>query len=144
MGECGCTSQDERYWFPAPGRKLYLLTIHGGCRYCGSPAGVCVERIDRLHASLRDYKADYTDGELLFVDWGDSVGAAVVTSHEKREFIKAMLPHLVGVRSADFGNNGAFDEDGADVLLADAYSDAVYRPRLVKPVETLAPLDPTG
>lgn len=136
MGECGCVGNDERYWFPAPNNGIYLLTISGGCTDCCAPPGVTVELVERGKKS-REWKERewYIDGELQFQDWGNgNKGAAVVTGFEKHEFIKALLPHLVGVDSKKMGENGAIDESGADVILDEMYEDAMFRPRIISQV----------
>lgn len=125
MCECGCTSNDERYWFPAPGSCVYLLTITRGCVDCDAAAGVSIELITK--SDFRKYHREFVDGELKFEDWSDSRGVAIVTGFRKHEFVKAMLPNFVGTELTMF-EGGVIDEVSAEVLLEEAYEDSVVRP----------------
>lgn len=124
MCECGCTSNDERFLFPAPGGKVYMLTLSRGCASCDSPSGVIIERISKsdIHAKEPDL---YTDGELKFETWNDTEGVAIVTGLRKHEFVNALKESLVGV---EVGEDGALDEIGAEVILEEAYDDSVVKP----------------
>lgn len=123
MCECGCTANDERYVFPAPGRKVYVLTLSRGCVECDAPSGVTIERIDR-----GTLLPDFIDGELKFEDWRDSEGVAIVTGLLKHEFVEALLPQLVGTSASEMGDNGVIDEAGAEVMLEEMYADAQVKP----------------
>jgi hypothetical protein len=138
MCECGCTSNDLRYWFPAPGKQVYLLTLSKWCVDCDGPSGVSIELIDKSHFMFRD-RADYLDGELKFADWSDSKGVAIVTGMRQHEFVKALTPHLVGVSAEDMGDDGVIDEVGAEVLLEEAYQDSQLKPRIVQPAKERGP-----
>lgn len=124
MCECGCTSNDLRYWFPAPGNNVYILTLSHGCTDCDAPSGITIERIDKKSNLWRD-REDYLDGELEFSKWPDSEGAVVITGMLKHEFVKALTPHLIETDLDEL------DEIGAEVLLEEAYEDSVTKPRIV-------------
>lgn len=132
MCECGCTSNDERYEFPAPKGDRYILTLSGCCTDCDAPAGITIERIDSK-AYWRYREMEMLNGELPFSQWPDSKGVAIVTGMRSDEFTKALLSHLVGISSDDMGEDGLIDEDGADVILDEMYEDAQFRPTLVIP-----------
>lgn len=134
MGECGCTSNDERYKFPGPGKSFYILTLSGGCLSCDAPPGVSIEHI-KPGTHLHEYysERDYYDGPLKFEKWSDSEGVGIVTGMTRQEFVAATQKHLIGVNSKDLGEDGAFDEMGAEVLLDEMYEDATARPKLVTP-----------
>lgn len=130
MCECGCPGSWQRYTFPGPGGSIYLLTLAGACENCDAPSGVSIERLKR-GAWLRKYveeNPDHIDGPLKFESWPNqgSEGVGIVTGFRKHEFIKALLPHLVGLSDED----GKIDECGADVILEEMYSDAVVKPHL--------------
>lgn len=134
MCECGCTSNDDRYTFPGPGKSFYLLTLSGHCVECDAPSGVSIEQIEPSNVLYKEYKrGEFSNGPLLFESWPDSKGAAVVVGMRRHEFIKALLSHLVGVSSDDMGEDGKIDEAGADVILEEMYDDAQVRPQLVTP-----------
>jgi hypothetical protein len=126
MCECGCTSNDMRYLFPAPGNKVYMLTLSRGCVDCDGPAGVTIERLSKsdIHYTQRE---DYTDGELKFEKWAYSEGVAIITGFLKHEFVKKLSPLLVGT------NIEAADEIDAEVLLEELYDASVMKPQLVEP-----------
>lgn len=129
MCECGCTSNDLRYWFPAPGKKLYMLTLSNACVDCDAPSGVTIELIgpNDIHYKNRE---DYTDGELKFADWSDTKGVAIVTGFRRHEFIKAITPHLIDTDLDEL------DEIGAEVLLEEAYEDSVVKPHFPPAIST--------
>ena len=127
MCECGCTANDRRYTFPAPGRTAYLLTLSGGCVECDAPSGVSIERIS-MSDMIWKQREEFTDGALKFEKWSDSEGVAIITGLRKHEFVKALLPQLVGVSAEDMGEGGVIDESGAEVILEEMYEDAQVRP----------------
>ena len=131
MCECGCTSSDERYSFPGPGKSFYVLTLSRGCVECDAPSGVTIEHIKPGKFLYDDkvYREELIEGELEFQDWRDSEGVAIVTGMLRHEFIKALQPHLVGT---DVGEDGTIDEIGAEVLLEEAYEDSVVKPHFPK------------
>lgn len=121
MCECGCTSNDHRYWFPARGNEVYILTLSGGCTECDAPSGVSIERISQGSSLWKD-RRDYLDGKLKFEKWPDSHGVAIVAGMRRHEFIKALTPHLIETDLDEL------DEIGAEVLLEEAYEDSVVKP----------------
>lgn len=134
MCECGCTMNDDRYTFPAPGKSFYLLTLSKACCECDAPSGVTIERIDPSNVLYKDYKrGDFTSGPLSFEKWTDSVGVAIITGMRTHEFIKATQSHLIGVSSHEMGEGGRIDECGAEVILEEMYQDAQVRPFLATP-----------
>lgn len=135
MCECVCVANDDRYTFPGPGKSFYLLTLSGGCISCDAPSGVSIERVkpgDFLHKYVKENRDTYTCGELSFEKWSDSEGVGIVTGFRQHEFIAALLSHLVGVSSDEMGEDGKIDEDGADVILEEMFSDAVVKPHFPK------------
>jgi hypothetical protein len=135
MCECGCTGNDEHYTFPGPGKTFYILTLSGGCTgECDAGPGVTIERIkpgDFMHS--KENREAFTDGPLKFEKWPDSEGVAICTGPRQHEFIDSIKSHLIGVSSAELGDDaGTFDEIGAETLLEEAYPDSVYRPRFPK------------
>jgi hypothetical protein len=118
MCECGCTSNDERYLFPAPGNEVYMLTISGGCTDCDAGPGITIERFDKSNYWWEH--REYLEGKLKFEKWSDTKGVAIITGHRKREFVKAILPHLVG---ADVS-----DEIACEVAIEEAYAASMVRP----------------
>lgn len=128
MCECGCTSNDLRYWFPAPDNEVYILTLTRGCVECDGPSGVSIERISKSDMLWKD-RRDYLDGKLKFEKWSDSHGVAIITGMLKHEFVKALTPHLTGT---ELGDDGSIDEIGAEVLLEEAYEDSVVKPHFPK------------
>ena len=132
MCECGCTSNDDRFSFPGPGKSFYILTLSGGCVDCDAPSGVSIELIEPENVMFIDYRrGEFLNGKLKFEKWPDSKGAAIVTGLRKHEFVKALMSHLVGVSSDEMGENGKIDEPGADVILDEMYEDSQVRPKLV-------------
>jgi hypothetical protein len=133
MGECGCSSMDERYKFEGPNRSFYILTLSGACQYCDSPPGICIEKIEPNNILYKEYcKGEFLDGDLIFEKWSDSQGVAIITGMLKHEFIKSTLSHLIGVDSKEMGENGIIDEFGADVICEEMYADTLVKPRIVK------------
>lgn len=124
MCECGCTSNDERYLFPAPGNKVYMLTLSKGCIECDAPSGITIERISKsdIHYQNRE---DYTDGELTFAKWPYGEGVAIITGMLRHEFVNALKVHIVGT---DVGEDGTIDEIGAEILLEEVFEDSQVRP----------------
>lgn len=132
MGECGCSYNDDRYTLPGPGESFYIVTLHGGCTECPSPPGISIERIDPGNVLWSEYKqGKFTDGTLPLEQWRDSVGVAITVGMGRSEFVKAMIPHLVGVDSREMGEGGKIDECGADVIADEMYEDSVFRPKLM-------------
>lgn len=125
MCECGCTSNNLLYWFPAPDDDVYILTITGGCVHCDGPAGISIERIDKSHM-LWKHRRDFLDGKLRFAKWPESRGCAIVTGMLQHEFVKAITPHLIGTDLEEI------DEIAAGVLLEEAYGDSVVKPHFPK------------
>lgn len=136
MCECGCTSNDQKYLFPAPGNKVYMLTLSSGCVGCDAPSGVTIERIPKTDLHYRERK-DYTDGELKFEQWAYSEGVAIVTGMLRHEFIDALKGQVIGRRPSDLADDdtGLIDDAGADVWLEEMYDDSVVKPRIVEPVK---------
>lgn len=133
MCECGCVSNDERLVFPGPRKAIYILSLHGGCVECDSPAAITIELIEPTDSLYREYKSgDFIDGKLAFEQWPDSQGVAIKTGMLRSEFIAALRPHLVGVGPEMFGDTGAIDDSGADVILEEAYEDAQVRPQVLE------------
>lgn len=129
MGECGCTMNDRKYWFPGPGRFLYLLTLSAGCIDCDAPSGVTIELLKPGDfMAERKHLDEFTEGPLPFEKWSDSMGVAVVAGLRRHEFVAKLRSHLVGVDSNELGTDGVLDEDGADVILEEAYEDSVVMP----------------
>lgn len=135
MGECGCVEQDDRYWFPAPKNQVYVLTISGGCTDCCAPPGITIELISKDGCEWKE-REWYLNGELKLQDWNYKKGVAVITGHERCEFIDKLRSFLVGVDSRAMGEKGKIDAAGADVILDEMYEDAMFRPRLVEPVKS--------
>lgn len=133
MGECGCTSNDDHYWFPAPKNQVYVLTISGGCTDCCVPPGITIELISKNGMEWKE-REWWITGELQFADWGYKKGAAVVTGFDRHDFIAALRHNLIGVDSRELGESGKIDAAGADVILEEMYEDAMFRPRLVEEV----------
>src|SRR6185436_10172240 len=125
MCECGCTSNDLRYWFPAPHNDVYIITLTRGCVACDSPSGVSIERIKTWDGLWKD-RRDCLDGKLKFEKWPDSQGVAIVTGMLKHEFVKALAPHLIDTDLDEL------DKSGAEVLLEEAYEDSVVKPHFPK------------
>jgi hypothetical protein len=121
MCECGCTSNDLRYWFPAPDNDVYIITLTRGCVECDGASGVSIERISKGDMLWKD-RRDYLDGKLKFEKWPDSRGVAIITGMLKHEFVKALAPHLIATDLHEL------DEIGAEVLLEEAYNDSVVKP----------------
>jgi hypothetical protein len=122
MCECGCVANDEKYWFPAPGDDVYILTLTKGCVSCDAAAGVSIELISKKDLMWK-HRRDYLDGKLKFKKWADSGGVAIITGFRKHEFVNAIKSHLIGTPIKEL------DEIGAEVLLEEAYEDSVVRPR---------------
>jgi hypothetical protein len=120
MCECGCTSNDERYSFPGPGKTLYLLTLSKGCESCDAGPGITIERFQRKAST---FDLEFIDGTLPFEEWPDSEGVAIICGFRKHEFVKAMRQHLTDTPVDEL------DESGAEVVLEEMYSDSVFRPR---------------
>lgn len=141
MCECGCTSNDSKYLFPAPGNKVYMLTLSGGCVDCDAPSGVTIERISKSDLHVR-HKDDYTDGDLKFENWRDSEGVAIVTGMLQHEFVAALKGQLVGVNPSDLADDesGLIDDAGAETLLEEMYDDSTVKPHIVEPAEISAPV----
>lgn len=134
MCECGCTSNDKRYVFSGPGESFYILVLSGGCTDCDAGPGISIQRADpgtHLFEFCGDNRDDYLDGVLVFEDWPDAPTAAVITGMQQHEFIKALMPHIVGIDSNEMGEDGTVDDDGADVILEEAYPDSMFEPKLV-------------
>lgn len=131
MGECGCTTNDERYWFPAPKNQVYVLTISGGCIDCGAPPGVTIELLSKQSDEWRE-REWYLDGPLEFSDWRYGMGVAIATGFERSDFIKAASSSLVGLDSRDAGENGKIDEFGAEEVLKEMYGEVQFRPEIIK------------
>lgn len=135
MCECGCSSNDERYRLLGPDRLLYIITLSGHCASCDAPAGMSIEEIDEKHSLYWEYQnGDFNCESLRFEKWADSKGVAIITGMRKHEFVKAMMPHLVGVSSDEMGDNGTIDEDGAEVIAEEMYDESQTRPVLLKTV----------
>lgn len=134
MCECGCGSMADRYRFPAPNEAIYLLSLYPACTNCDVPPGITLELITREHTLWAEYQDGdwYCDGPLPFEQWHDSKGVAIVAGMRSDEFVKAMLPHLVGVDSNELGEGGVLDEAGAEVIAEEMYADACTKPRLVQ------------
>lgn len=132
MCECGCTSSDERYTLPGPGKSFYLIRLSGHCLNCDAPSGVTIERHDPGTFDYADYQSpEYTDGPLPLEKWADCYGAAIVCGMRRHEFVKKTREHLIGVSSAEMGSDNRIDDIGAETLLEEMYADAQTRPYLV-------------
>lgn len=132
MGECGCTTNDRRYRIPGPDKTFYLLTLSGACENCDAPPGITIEVITPEHTLYREYKrGEFNDGQLKFEKWRDSRGVAIVCGMRKHEFVKAILPHLIGLDSKELGDEGKLDEAGAEVVIEEMYDDSQTRPAIV-------------
>ncbi len=137
MCECGCVGNCDRYFFPAPKGAMYLLTLSVHCTNCDAPTGITIELIEKDNPLYREYKrGDFGTRELQFGDWGDSEGVSVVCGFRKHEFIAALIPHLVGLNSRNFtddGKDGPLDENAAEVIIDEMYDDAQLQPVLLGP-----------
>lgn len=132
MCECGCVGNDDKYVLPGPGESIYVLRLAGECVNCDAPPGIFVEQLspgDFEFEHVTDEMYGYTP--LALNDWPDGKGVAIVTGMRKQEFIKAMLPHLIGVDSRTLGENGVLDEAGADVIAEEMYADSQVQPSVV-------------
>jgi hypothetical protein len=127
MCECGCTANDKRYLFPAPGNEVYMLTLSGGCVECDGPAGVTIERMSKSNIYWKR-RGDFTDGQLKFEKWSDSEGVAIITGLLRHEFIKALSPQLVGTNIKDMANGEVIDEIDAEVILEEMFEASVVEP----------------
>ena len=134
MCECGCVGNDDKYTLPGPGESIYVLRLAGECVDCDAPPGIVIELLYPGDAEFEEAAVNgmYGYRPLTLNDWPDSKGASIVTGMRKHEFIKAMLPHLVGVDSRKLGENGVLDEVGADVIAEEMYEDSQTRPFVVK------------
>lgn len=136
MCECGCISNDRKYWLPAPGQRLYIITLSGHCTNCDAPAGItieCIEESNLLYRSSR--RIEFGVQKLELQDWPDSKGVAIVTGFRKHEFVSAIKQHLVGQGFDALGidDNGVVDDVGAECLLEELYEDSQVRPKIVMP-----------
>lgn len=135
MCECGCSSNDERYTFPAPSRDaFYMLTIAAACPDCDAPPGISIELIDKTNVLWKDYKrGEFIDGKLKFEKWPDSKGVAIVTGMRRHEFVKAVAKHLIGTKANDLADeNGLFDDVAAETIAEELYEDSLTRPHFPK------------
>lgn len=134
MCECGCIGNDQKYRLPGPGEAIYLISLSVACENCDAPSGVSIELLQPSSATFKEYTADEMYGvePLELNDWPDSKGVGIVTGMLKDEFIKAMVPHLVGVDSRKLGENGVLDEVGAEVIVEEMYADSWLQPAIVK------------
>ena len=133
MCECGCTMNDDRYVFPAPGKSFYLLTLSAKCNSCDAPPGITLELIEPDNCLYREYKrGDFTDGPLKFEKWADSKGVAIITGMRQHEFVKATAAHLIGVSSKELGQKGRIDKIGAETILKEMYGDSQVKPHFPK------------
>lgn len=132
MGECGCTANDNRYYFPGPNHSFYLLTLSGGCIECDGPPGISIEQFKPGDHGYDYYQEDnYTEGALPFEKWPDSMGIGIITGMLRNDFIDAVKSHLIGVDSKEMGEDGTIDEIGAETIIEEMYVDSITCPRLV-------------
>lgn len=129
---------DDKYSLPGPGQSIYLVSLAVACKNCDAPAGITIERMEPGDAMFEEYTEDeiYGVAPLQLNDWPDSKGVAIVTGMTQAEFVKAMMPHLVGVDSRKLGENGVLDEAGAEVIAEEMYGDSWTQPSVVAPVST--------
>lgn len=135
MGECGCSSNDRRFTFPAPGKdRFYMLTLSAACPSCDSPPGIMIELIDRSNVLYDEYmQGEFIDGPLKFEKLVDTMGVAIVTGMRKHEFVKALSDQLVGTPSRDLGDSdGIIDKIAAETLLEEMYEDSLTKPHFPK------------
>lgn len=134
MGECGCSSNWKRYWFPAPNKQIYLLTLSDGCTNCYGPPGISIELISKDSYLWKD-RNDYLNGELKFESWAESLGVAIKTGPEQHEFVESLKKWLIGINSKELGEDKkTIDRYGAEVILEDMYPDAIFCPQLITSV----------
>jgi hypothetical protein len=133
MCECGCSEGEVRYTLPGPGKSFYVISLYGGCKDCDAPAGVTIEEIKPSHTLYKEYESEFTEGPLKLQKWRGSRGIAITTGMLKREFIKALESHLIGVESKEFSDNStAIDKFGAEVILEEMYDDSQVKPHIAK------------
>ncbi len=134
MCECGCVGNDDKYTLPGPGESVYIVRLAGECVNCDAPPGIIIELLNPGDYEFEEAAATgmYGYQPLKLNDWPDGKGVAIVTGMRKHEFIKAMLPHLIGVDSRKLGENGVLDDCGAEVVAEDMYADSQTHPSVVK------------
>lgn len=135
MCECGCTSNDDRYTLPGPGRSFYVISLSNACINCDAPPGVTIEHIEPghvLYAEYSDSQFEFINGPLPLEKWPDGPGVVITTGMRRCEFIKAFKDHLIGVDSRQFGGE-QIDDIGAEVILEEMYPDSQVRPTCVVP-----------
>jgi hypothetical protein len=133
MCECGCVGNDDKYSLPGPGESFYLVSLSVACENCDAPPGITIERLDPACRMFEEYATSgmYGVKPLTLNDWTDGKGVAIVTGMRKDEFVKAMLPHLIGVDSRKLGENGVLDECGAEVIAEEMYANSWNQPAVV-------------
>lgn len=135
MCECGCVANDRRYTFQGPEGFMYVLTLSNGCVSCDAGSYITIEKISMVQFR-RERREGFFDGGLELRPWrGAAQGVAIITGHRKHEFVKALLPQLVGFSIGGMCDNDALDEVGAEVLLEDLYDDARFKPYVQPPAE---------
>lgn len=133
MGECGCSLNDDKYWFPGPGESYYLLTLSAACTECDTPDGISLEHVKPGDVTYNTSRhEDYCDGQLVFAKWPHNDGVAIVTSLRRHEFIAKLLSHLVGVDSRELSDGDALDDAAADVILDEMYPAATVKPQIAR------------
>lgn len=130
MCECGCSINNECYILPGPGGKVYLITFQGACVNCDGPACVMIERFANKKA-LKEYAFELPP-ELPLEKCPESMGCAIITGHCKDEFVKAMKPGLIGLKSEEFADKpgDGLDDLSAETILEDMYDESTVTPHL--------------
>jgi hypothetical protein len=133
MCECGCVEGETRYTLPGPEKSFYVVALYGGCVDCDAPAGITIEEIKPSHTLYKGYEKEFTDGSLKLKKWRGSRGVAITTGLTKREFVKAVESHLIGVQSKEFSEGGdKIDKFGAEAILEEMYDDSTVKPHVAK------------
>lgn len=132
MCECGCSEGETRYTLPGPDGLFYVISLYGGCEDCDAPAGVIIEEIKPSHTLYKEYKKEFTDGPLRLKKWNDSRGVTIATGMLKKEFVKAMESHLIGLQSKEFGSGtDKIDKFGAEAILEEMFDDSQVKPHII-------------
>jgi hypothetical protein len=125
---------DVHFILPARSGLVYLLTLSRACESCDAPSGITIERF-KSRKQLKDNRGfDELPNNLPFEKWRDCDGAAIITSHRKHEFVKAVKNSLIGLKSDDFADKPGqgFDDIAAETILEEMYSDSIVTPTLVE------------
>jgi len=115
---------------PGPGGAVYLITFQRACTNCDGPASIMIERFASKKA-LKEYAFELPP-ELPLEKWPESMGCAIITGYVKSEFVKALKPGLIGIKSDDFADKSGegLDADSAEVILEDMYDESTVTPHL--------------